>query len=307
MPKSVGESNDLASLVTSRRKLMAGMGFSALGWLGASALRAQSPLPEEPGEIDSGEEALTANDINILNFALNIEYLGAEFYLRAVTGSGLSADDVTGQGNLGNVQGGSAVPFQNPRFRDYAEEIARNERAHVQFLRATLGENAVARPEIDLQQGFTLAARAAGLIGPTQQFNPFANEVNFWLGAFMFEDVDVTAYKGAAPLLSERPIVEAAAGILAVEGYHAGLIRTVLYELREHETTRAISNLRDQADGFGDRDQPIRLQAHANIVPTDGNGLAFSRTPQQVLSIVYLGGEPNNFGFFPERVNGAIR
>ena len=124
----------------------------------------------------------------------------------------------------------------------------------------------------------------------------------------MLEDVDVTAYKGGATrLLRGGSILQAAAGILAVEGYHAGAIRTILYSLGEFGGPRAISNLRDAADGPGDRDQPIRLAGQANIVPTDANGLAFSRTPEQVLNIVYLGGAEADFGFFPDRVNGVIR
>jgi hypothetical protein len=52
------------------------------------------------------------SDAQILNFALNLEYLEAEFYLREVYGTGLSDDDIGGRGKVGPVDGGSKVPFQ---------------------------------------------------------------------------------------------------------------------------------------------------------------------------------------------------
>ncbi len=304
MSKADSTTGDLHPGVTDRRRFMAHAGLATLGVLGASKLGAIGSSAATSGVT---EKAATATDVNILNFALNLEYLEAEYYLRGAYGRGLSNTDVTGTGTEGSVIGGSAVPFQNLMFRDFAQEIARDEEAHVRFLRAALGSQAVARPTIDLENSFTAAAQAAGLIGPGQTFNPFADEVSFLLGAFIFEDVGVTAYHGAAPLITDKTILDAAAGILAVEAYHAGLIRTVLFQLGQYAATKAISDLRDKADGFGDDDQPIRLQGHANIVPTDSNGIAYQRTTAQVLDVVYLGGAAANFGFFPDKLNGNIR
>ena len=293
--------------VSNRRRFMAHAGLATLGVLGASKLKAFGGSPAAAASVDDTEKAATATDVNILNFALNLEYLEAEYYLRGAYGRGLASNEVTGTGTLGNVTGGSAVPFKNLQFRDFTQEIARDEEAHVRFLRAALGSQAVARPTIDLQSSFTAAAQAAGIIGPNQTFNPFADEVSFLLGAFIFEDVGVTAYHGAAPLISDKTILDAAAGILAVEAYHAGLIRTVLFQLGQFAATKAISDLRDKADGLGDDDQPIRLQGHANIVPADSNGLAYKRTTAQVLDVVYLGGAAANYGFFPDKLNGNIK
>lgn len=249
-------------------------------------------------------ETRALSDADILNFALNLEYLEAEFYLRAAFGEGLQAADVGMR--PGAVSGGRRVKFKSSLLRDYAEEIAADELAHVRFLRAGLGSAAVARPTIDFTRAFAAAGKAAGL-GGKGGFDPFESEDAFLLGAFLFEDVGVTAYKGAARFLANKDFLEAAAGILAVEAYHAGEVRSLLIARDLLRESRALSDLRDAVDGSSDLDQPVALARKANVVPTDANGIAFGRTPQQVLNIVYLGGAANDFGFFPNRLNGAIR
>jgi hypothetical protein len=258
------------------------------------------------------------SDADILNFALNLEYLEAQFYLFAVTGAGLPADLTTGTGTQGAVTGGRRVTFTDPVVAQYAAEIATDERAHVAFLRTALGAAAVSQPAIDIGSSptgaFSTAARAAGLIGPGESFDPYANDENFLLGAFIFEDVGVTAYKGASPLISNKTFLEAAAGILAVEAYHAALVRTTLYRKGIQTpalvtATERISDARDSLDGTSDKDQGIAPRDNAsNIAPLDGNGLAFSRTAGEVLNIVYLTAVARSQGgFFPAGVNGAIR
>jgi hypothetical protein len=260
----------------------------------------------------------TIQDFDILNFALNLEYLEAQFYSFAVYGTGLPASQLTGQGTQGTVTGGKQVPFADPIVAQYAREIAADEIAHVAFLRSVLGSVAVAQPAINIDGSatgaFTAAARAAGVVNATGTFDPYASDENFLLGAFIFEDVGVTAYKGAAPLITNKTYLEAAAGILAAEAYHAGLIRTTL--TRKGMATPSlitaagqISDARDSLDGPSDDDQGIAGDATtSNVVPADNNGIAFSRTTGQVLNIVYLsksalvGG-----GFFPNGVNGLIK
>ena len=288
---------DLAKvdLEAGRRAFLMSAGLFAAG----AATIGLAGFPEEA-------EAQTLNDPAILNFALNLEYLEAEFYLAAAFGSALKPDETDGRGMNGRVAGGRQVKFDTPLIQEYAKEIAADERAHVRFLRGALGNAKVARPNININSSFTAAARAAGLVGNDARFDAYANENNFLLAAFIFEDVGVTAYKGAARFVQNKDFLEAAAGLLAVEAYHAGEIRTLLASRGLYAEARAISNARDSLDGRSDLDQGIGSGANINIVPADRNGLAFSRTPQQVLNVVYLGDQPSRASFFPSGVNGAI-
>jgi hypothetical protein len=266
--------------------------------------------------LPSTAEAQTISDASVLNFALNLEYLEAEFYLRAIRGTGLTNSQIQGTGTLGPVRQaveGQSVPFTTQAVREYAIEIASDEENHVNFLRSALGASAVARPPIDLDSSFSAAALAAGLIQPGGTFNPFENENNFLLGAFIFEDVGVTAYKGAARFISNKDTLEAAAGILAVEAYHAGIIRTILFQRGFIDAANRISQARDNVagtavdQGITVSDPASPMAGQANLVPTDRNSVAFSRTPQQVLNVVYLGSAPSAVSFFPIGVNGDIR
>jgi Ferritin-like domain len=285
-----------------RRRFLRGASAAGLGLVGAGLL-AGLDAPKASAE----EDSYAISDSAILNFALNLEYLDAEFYSYAVYGWGLPSSLTHGKGHRGPVEGGRQVPFKSRGLEQFAKEIARDEYDHVRFLRTALGGAAVARPEINIRSSFSAAAAAAGLIKPGHTFDVYANEDNFLLGAFIFEDVGVTAYKGAAPLISNKTYLGAAAGILAVEAYHAANIRTTLYDRGLAADANAISAARDSLDGNGHDDQGVTRNGHANIVPADANGLAFGRSPGQVLNIVYLTPKvANSGGFYPHGVNGQL-
>ena len=264
----------------------------------------------------------TDNDNAILAFALNLEYLEAEYYVHAVTGQGIDQQpntSVTGIGDPGAVviKDNPKVNFKTSAIRQYAEEIAADELAHVNFLRTTLralGTEPIARPRVDLKNSFNTLAKAAGI---ADTFDPFRNEVNFLLGAFIFEDVGVTAFKGAAALIENKKVLTAAAGILVAESYHAAIIRTTLFRLAGNDSSiiekvQKISDLRDALDPDDrgrnfDRDRGIvDANGDADLFPSDANGLAFSRTTRQVLNIVYGAVNARGGLFFPTGLNGPI-
>jgi hypothetical protein len=294
-------------------------------------------------------DAATLTDTDILNFALNLEYLEANFYNLAVNGQTIdklsTPIGITGTGTQGIVvtKGGNnyascKVNFTIPTIAAYAKETAIEEGKHVSFLRGALTTSAVAQPQIDLVGSFNALAVGAG-VGAS--FDPFASDAFFLIGAYIFEDVGVTAYHGAAGSIASSANLSAAVGIHAVEAYHAGLVRTAINALDAGsgtltKITQQISAFRSLlanptsapttqitdggikgADDQGiDNTVKVALQgttvtfSSTTIVNADNNSIGFSRTPQQILSIV-TGVSPaaasgNKGVFFPVGLNGNV-
>ncbi len=251
-----------------RRRFMTGLGMAGVATAGASVLAACGSSHKTTNVGAAGP-----SETDVLNFALNLEYLEASFYLYATTGSGLASADT---GGTGTVTGGAKVTFTDSRIADIAAEIATDEKTHVQFLRTALATSAVSMPNINL-----------GALGIG-----FASQAQFLTLARAFEDVGVSAYSGAATLLTGNNL-QAAANILAVEAYHSGNIR--LNIIQQGITVTAVDT--------------------ADVLPTeqsfffDKNALAVNRTPSQVLAIVYANSAAGTAmgGFYPQGMNGNIK
>ena len=263
----------------------------------------------------SSAQAATLTDADILNFALNLEYLEGEYYTKAVYGSGLEDNGIpiTGTGRSGGTiyPVTEKVEFQDQRILQYATEIANDEIAHIEFIRGQLGSAAVAKPAIDLAGAFNASAKAAGI---SNTFDPYASDGAFLLGALTLTDVGVTAYIGSSALIQSKTVLGAAGGILAAESYHSATLRTALYRINYTDPTQffgvalnKISDLRDSLDGPVDLDQGMtNPDGTSNIVPADGSSILFARSAAQVLNIVYSQAGATSGGFFPNGVNGTI-
>lgn len=327
--------DSLVEKALSRRSFLAGAGVVAA----SAAITGCSSNSSSVTLTPPTTSAATPTDSDYLNYALNLEYLEAQFYLYAATGNGLASSDTTGGSasgftTTGTVTVGSAaqVPNLTTAQQEILNEIAFEEQAHVKFLRAALGTSAVAMPDIDLSFFGPLAVAATittDATGPNA-FNPFSSFDYFLVGAFLFEDVGVTAYAGAAPLISSAGVaagyLTAAAGILAVEGYHAGYIRTSL-------TGRAIAaaaagtaypyiaaanlveKLRDSltVGETSSVETPLVVPANmstpsAIVAANPTTAVGFARTVNQVHHIVY--GNPTvgayKGGFFPNGTNSIF-
>jgi hypothetical protein len=89
-----------------------------------------------------------------------------------------------------------------------------------------------------------------------------------------------------------------------------GMARSQLYQAGPEAiaAANAITVARGQLNGMPEIEQGIEVDGRANFVPSDDRGIVFSRTPQQVLQIVYVTPETGitSGGFFPNGVNGAV-
>ena len=149
--------------------------------IGGSAL-----LGAMPGSAMGAVTRATAGDVDILNFALTLEYLEAAFYAEAVS--------------MGKLKGESKM---------FAMVVAKDEDAHVTFLKGALGSKAVKKPKFDFQ-------------GTT------AKQATFLQTAMALEDTGVSAYAGAAPMIANKKTLAAALSVHSVEARHAAWVRQII-------------------------------------------------------------------------------
>ncbi|CEP64503.1 ferritin-like domain-containing protein LALA0_S12e00276g [Lachancea lanzarotensis] len=137
-------------------------------------------------------------DIDILQFALTLEHLENAFYKQAL--SKWSANDFAGANFSSN-------------FYTQLQYIVHDEEEHMVFLEQTI--------------------RAAGA-NPVQActYNlPFTTPADFVASLATFEGVGTSAYLGAAPLLSSKQYLTAAAAIMSTEAIHEAAARNAIGEI----------------------------------------------------------------------------
>jgi rubrerythrin len=160
--------------------------FMVRGALAAGAvygLGAVAPFVREAMAQEGG------GDVDILNFALTLEYLEAAYYTQGLK-------------QVGRLSGEAKA---------LAREIRDNENEHVDALKGTieqLGGNPVAPPGVD----FGMA---------------FRSQKSFLELAQTFEDTGVSAYNGAAPAIKSKEVLGAAGSIVQVEARHAAAVRAL--------------------------------------------------------------------------------
>ncbi len=256
--------------------------------------------------------------VDVLQFALNLEYLEADFYSIATTGLTLATRGIpiTGSGTAGPTTSayiGQGVAF-GPGLQGVAQAIALDEINHVLLLRTALtaaGVTPIAKPAINLD---ALAPLGASL----------GNQSAFLVLARIFEDIGVTAYGGGAQFLAGTPYLTTAARILAVEGEHVGNIRYQIARLGipsfpvdgadvpPPSSANLNGTLGNTSFAAGAPAAPFVTSVPPAFFSTNpANGLTAIRTPGQVLYLAYgIGIDPAattaGGGFFPKGANGTL-
>jgi rubrerythrin len=180
-------SHDLVEKSSSRRQML-----GTFGSLGKKAALAAIPF----GLATSKAKAATQTNeaISALQLALTLEYLEADFYIKALD-SGV-------------------LPSGRPEA--VYMQISKHETAHVNFLKAGLGDAAFDSPDFDFTAG-----------GAFDPFNPNndAAYAQLLVLAQAFEDTGVRAYKGQATNLMGTAFLQPALRIHSVEARHAAEVR----------------------------------------------------------------------------------
>ena len=165
----------------SRRKLLKKTAFAAVGTAGLLTATLNNAFADDGDVVD------------VLNFALLLEYLEAEFYAKALEKGGLIPDSD----------------------RNVFMKIGEHEKEHVELLKSALGDKAISKPAFD----FT-----AGGKYPTA----LTDYSTFLVLSQSFEDLGVRAYKGQAPRLKGyKDVLLTALRIHSVEARHAADVRLI--------------------------------------------------------------------------------
>jgi rubrerythrin len=255
---------DVLEQVGTRRDALRGAGRWGMGVALASVPLALATMARGA----FAQSGLPQQVVDVLNFALTLEELEAEFYVRGMNATGL-------------------IPATD---REIFRTLRDHELEHVRFLREVLGAQAVAKPTFDFTAG--------------GMFTPFSNYGQFTALSQAFEDTGVRAYKGQAPiLLQSRPILRAALTIHSVEARHASEVRRLRGGFTDQEPQQGWITLNLRGTGMPEATQPVYngeesiIQAGINITTLPGVGgnitanqasEAFDEplTRQQVLEIV---------------------
>nr|CAB3500837.1 unnamed protein product [Digitaria exilis] len=262
-------------------------------------------------------------DVDPVQFAMNLEYTEAEFFLHAAFGKEL--DQIAPKLALGGPPpiGAKKANLDEVTWR-IAAEFGLQEVGHVRSIQRTVG--GIPRPLIDLSaHNFARVMDLAFGSPLNPPFDPYINSLNFLLASYFIPYLGINGYVGTNPIIDGYKTKMLVAGLLGVEAGQDAVIRALLFERRGlvvapynvtvAEFTDRVSALRNRLGRCGVKDEgltvPRELGAEGaictNVLSADMDSLSYSRTPAELLKILYLSGDEHvPGGFYPEGANGRI-
>ncbi|XP_057982345.1 desiccation-related protein PCC13-62-like [Malania oleifera] len=262
-------------------------------------------------------------DVDLLEFPLNLEYFEAEFFSWGALGHGLDqlAPNLT---KGGPSPTGARVAKLDPLIQDIIAQFAYQEIGHLRAIQSTV--KGFPRPLLDLSvNSFATVINSAFGRKLEPPFDPYANSINYLIASYAIPYVGLTGYVGANPRLKGATSKRLVAGLLGVESGQDAVIRTLLYqhalekvnpyEISVAEFTDRISKLRDKLGHEGLKDEGLIVskaegaegQISGNVLAGDEYSVAYARTPEEILRIVYGSGDEHvPGGFYPKGGNGNI-
>ncbi|KAI5658758.1 hypothetical protein M9H77_27551 [Catharanthus roseus] len=263
------------------------------------------------------------SDIDMLKFALNLEHLEADFFLFGALGFGL--DEVAPELAMGGPPPiGARKANLDILTASVINEFGYEEVGHLRAIKTTVG--GFPRPLIDLSAGnFAKVFNDAFGYPLVPPFDPYRDSISFMLASYVIPYVGLVAYVGTNPNINGYVSKKLLPGLLGVEAGQDAVIRTYLYERANimvlpygktvAEFTDKISSLRNRLANCGIKDEGIVVppslgaenKTWTDILSADYNSISYSRTPAEILRIIYgTGNERKPGGFFPLGGNGTI-
>ncbi len=267
--------------------------FSSLTALGAATAAAGllASAPAAKAQAAAGGPSM----VDVLNFALNLEYLEANLYISVsgsapLTGQFGAGAPITGAPGKLNLDAQTQATFEN---------LALDETHHIEVLHGIilqLGGTPIVQPAIDYTLGGKMnITTQAQLLAVTRQFT----------------SVGASAYSGVAQYLVGNALVLTGAGqILGAEAQHMGGVNFLC------DMQGVVSPKVDTLDYPPVAPNTEYFVLTPNDALTTGPSLGPIRTPQQVLGIVYgvstattttPPAGTTSGGFFPKGLNGNVK
>ncbi|XP_074291910.1 desiccation-related protein PCC13-62-like [Silene latifolia] len=268
-------------------------------------------------------QTIPQQDIDLIEFNLNLVYLEAEFLLHGALGYGLDkvAPDLAARGPTPK---GSKKAFLDPFTHSIIYQLGLQKVGNIRAIKKVVP--GFPRPLMNLTKDQFAAVMTQAFGRPiVPHFDPYANSINYLIATYLLFPLGLTSYVGTIPKLQSTEAQKLVGSLLAVQSGQDAVVRTLLYERRlqrvhpygipVQEFTNKLSIIRNTLSKEGTKDEGLFVNPKLgpegkiplNILSGDENSVGYAREPEGILRICYShGNESKPGGFYPNGANGTI-